>query len=64
LKGKEMTFEEFLAYVREHIGTYCTDAYWRFEYNNLADKSQEFVEKETPFLAVHAIGTDYTSKNG
>lgn len=58
-----MSFEEFLVLVREHIGHYCTDAYWRATYDALADKSKEHIERELPYLAVHAVGTDYVSKN-
>ena len=57
-----MSFEEFLKLVRERIGSYCTDEYWKWTYDHLADKSLEYVEKELPYLAVHAIGTDYASK--
>lgn len=59
---KFMSFEEFLALIRERIGNYCTDAYWKWKYETLPDKSQGFIEKELSFLAVHAIGTDYASK--
>ncbi len=58
-----MTFEEFLSYIRKHIGSYCTDKYWRVKYDNLEKKTPEFIKKELPFLAVNAIGTDYASKN-
>jgi hypothetical protein len=59
-----MTFEEFLAYIREHIGSYCTDAYWQWKYNILPDKSLEYVKTQMSSLAINAIGTDYASKNG
>jgi len=59
-----MTFEEFLTYVRKHVGKYCTDSYWKWTYDTLSDKSREYILKEIPFLAVNAIGTDYASKNG
>lgn len=58
-----MSFEEFLKYIREHIGQYCTDSYWKVQYNLLKDRSPEGVKKEEPFLAIHAIATDYSSKN-
>lgn len=58
-----MTFEEFLAYVRKHIGNYCTDEYWKWIYEHLEEKTEEFIKKEIPFLAVNAVGTDYASKN-
>ncbi len=57
-----MSFEEFLALIRERIGNYCTDAYWEWKYGLLPDKSQEYIEKELPSLAVNAIGTEYASK--
>ncbi len=57
-----MSFEEFLTLIREHIGNYCTDAYWKQKYDSLPDKSQERIEKELPFLAVNAVGTDYATK--
>lgn len=59
-----MTFEKFLIYVREEIGRYCTDAYWRMIYNDLPEYTIEYIKHETPFLAVHAVATDYASKNG
>lgn len=57
-----MTFEDFLALIREHIGPYCTDEYWRWTYSTLKDKSRKAIEKELPFLAVNAVATDYASK--
>ena len=60
----KMTFEEFLAYVREHIGQYCKDQYWQCKYNQLADKSVEGIKKEVPFMAINAIATDYAYRHG
>ena len=59
-----MTFEEFLAYIRETIGFYCKDEYWLAAYNNLADKSKEAVDKKLSFWAMNAIATDYTYRRG
>lgn len=58
-----MTFEEFLKLVRERIGNYCTDTYWKWTYNILPDKSPEYIEKVLSLLAINAIGTDYVSKS-
>ncbi len=58
-----MTFEEFLVYIREHIGNYCTDSYWHVKYDNLEKRTKEYIDKELPYLAVNAVGTDYASKN-
>lgn len=57
-----MTFEEFLALVRERIGHYCNDGYWKWKYEILPDKSQAYVESQLPSLAINAIGTDYVTK--
>ena len=59
-----MTFEEFLSYVRKHIGSYCTDAYWKWTYDHLEKKTVDYIKKEMPYLAVNAIGTDHVSKTG
>ena len=59
-----MTFEEFLKYVREVIGNYCSDAYWQRAYTLLPDKTVEGIKKETSTLAVNVITTDYTSRHG
>jgi hypothetical protein len=57
-----MTFIEFLAKVRNSIGGYCPDQYWKWKFSTLADKSEEGVKKEMPFLAVGAVGDDYASR--
>ncbi len=59
-----MTFKEFLAYVREHIGHYCDDSYWEWKYSILLDKSKEGVDEIMSSLAINAIGTDYADKAG
>jgi hypothetical protein len=58
-----MTFEEFLIYVRKHIGSYCTDEYWKWTYEHLEEHTEEYIKKEMPYLAVNAIGTHYVSQN-
>jgi len=63
-RSRPVKFEEFLDYVRKHIGTYCTDKYWEYKYNLLKDRSREEIIKEMPFLAVNSIATDYASKEG
>ena len=57
-----MSFEEFLALIRESVGTYCTDAYWKWTYDSLPDKSLEYVENNLSFLAINAIGTDHATR--
>lgn len=53
----ELTFPEFLALVREHIGENCAStAYWMRTYLNLDSKSKDHILKEMPFLAVRAVG--------
>lgn len=64
-KNKPVTFEEFLKFIREHIGSYCNDSYWEGIYNKRIKKlSREKILKEIPFLGVNAVGTDYVDKNG
>lgn len=58
-----MSFEEFLALIRERVGDYCNDGYWKWTYNILPDKSQEYVENRLSLLAINAIGTDNASKS-
>lgn len=58
-----MSFEEFLKLIRERVGDYCTDAYWKWSYQILPDKSREYIEKILSLLAINAIGTDYVSKS-
>lgn len=59
----DMTFDEFLELVRKEIGNYCSTAYWRWRFSLLKEKNKSFVKKELPYLAVHAIAMDYSTRN-
>ena len=52
-----MTFEAFLKLIREHIGHYCGDQYWRWKYDHLEDRSEKAIRGELSLLAVNAIAT-------
>lgn len=57
-----MSFEEFLAYIREKVGYYCTDGYWYWKYGVYKPQSKEEVDKLLPDLAINAIGTHISLK--
>lgn len=58
----EMQFNEFLAYIRQHIGDHCTDEYWQMTFSTLKYKSIPGVELELANLAINAIPKDYKDK--
>jgi len=58
-----VSFEDFLQYVRVHIGDYCTDKYWEFKWKTLKELSYDQIISQMPYLAANAIGTDYATKN-
>lgn len=59
-----MTFEAFLKKIRERIGYYCRDEYWRSAWEWSKGKTQDEIEKEIPGWAINAIGTDYAYSHG
>jgi hypothetical protein len=55
-----LTFQEFLKYIREKIGFYCTDIYWLATYIALPNnhKNLNYIESILSNLAINAIATD------
>ena len=53
-----MTFEEFYALIQKrHVGNWADKRYWNLVYNlDLEERTEEYILKELPFLAVRSIG--------
>jgi Ca2+-binding EF-hand superfamily protein len=60
---QNMTFEEFLTYMRKEIGKKGSTAFWKWKFSLLSDKRKTAIKKELPYLSVHAVAYDYASKH-
>lgn len=55
-----MRFTTFLAYIRKHIGNYCSDGYWEWTYNEIwmFKHPVKYLAEHLPYLAMNAISTE------